>query len=64
MRSERGNNALIITDNRLPILPGIALLEPVRQTAPDTLRFMLAGQAAVVAALRTVYPAIAKQAVA
>lgn len=51
---ENGPFAVVVTDLRMPGMDGIALLEHVRRTQPDTIRVMLSGTVDVAASVRAV----------
>ena len=53
-RLAREKYALIISDNQMPGLSGVALLEQVKCIAPDTLRFLLTGYADMDSAIRAI----------
>jgi response regulator RpfG family c-di-GMP phosphodiesterase len=46
--------ALVISDMRMPVMPGWVFLREARRVAPDTVRMLLTGHADVDAALRSV----------
>lgn len=45
---------LVISDERMPVMSGAEFLSHVKQRHPDTVRFMLTGQASIDAAMRAI----------
>ncbi len=51
---ENGGFSLIVSDQRMPGLSGVELLQQVRKISPDTIRILLTGYADIDATVRAI----------